>query len=49
MDLDEACDTGIRYLQDAIFHVRKDLLSATYCDQRRGLVNIDFLKARLDL
>ena len=49
MPLDEARDLGLSYKQDAIFHVRKDLLSVTYCDHRRGLVNIDSFKARLDL
>ena len=48
MPLDEACDTGLRYLQDAIFHVRKDLISVTYCDQRRKLVSFGSFKKKLD-
>ena len=48
MNLDEACDTGLRYLQDAIYHVKKDKISVTYCDQRRKLVNFGSFKKKLN-
>ena len=48
MPIDEACEIGLRYRQDAIFHVKNDLLSVTYCDERRELVNIGSFEARLD-
>ena len=40
LPLDRACDLGVRFRQDAIFHVRGDLLSVTYCDERRALVPV---------
>ena len=48
MPIDEACEIGLRYRQDAIFHVKNDLLSVTYCDERRELVNIGSFEVRLD-
>ena len=48
MPIDDACEIGLRYRQDAIFHVKNDLLSVTYCDERRELVNIGSFEARLD-
>ena len=48
MPIDEACDMGLRYLQDAIFYVKNDLLSVTYCDERRELVKIGSFEERLD-
>ena len=48
MPIEDACEIGLRYRQDAIFHVKNDLLSVTYCDERRELVNIGSFEARLD-
>ena len=48
MGFDEACEMGLRYLQDAIFHVKDDLLSVTFCDQRRKLVEIGAFLQRVD-
>lgn len=48
MPIDDACEIGLRYRQDAIFHVKNDLLSVTYCDERRELVNIGSFEERLD-
>ena len=48
MPIEEACEIGLRYRQDAIFHVKNDLLSVTYCDESRELVNIGSFEARLD-
>ena len=47
MPIEEACEIGLRYRQDAIYHVKNDLLSVTYCDERE-LVNIGSFEARLD-
>lgn len=33
---DEACDLGLEFKQDAIYHVAGDDLCVTYCDDRRG-------------
>ena len=48
LPLNEACDLGGRYLQDAIFHVCHDDLSFTYCDSRRGLVPVGGFRERLE-
>lgn len=48
LPLDEACNIGRRYRQDAIYHVRGDLLSVTYCDARRALVAVGLFRDRLD-
>jgi len=48
MPIDDVCEIGLRYRQDAIFHVKNDLLSVTYCDGRRELVNIGSFEERLD-
>ena len=48
MPIEDACEIGLLYRQDAIFHVKNDLLSVTYCDERRELVNIGSFEARLD-
>ena len=48
MLIEEACEIGLRYRQDAIFHVKNDLLSVTYCDERRKLVEIGAFLERVD-
>lgn len=40
MPWDEACDLGLRFKQDAIYSVRGDELTVTFCDHRRGLVPV---------
>lgn len=47
MQLSAACDLGLRYKQDAIYHVKGDLLSVTYCDERRELVPVGEFRSRL--
>lgn len=48
LPLEQACDLGLRYRQDAIYHVKQDLLSVTYCDSRRTLVAVGSFLDRLD-
>ena len=48
MPLDEACDTGLRYLQDAIYRVKNNILSVTYCDKRKNLIQIGSFRSRLN-
>ena len=48
MPLDEACDLGKRYYQDAIYHIRDDVLSVTFCDEHRALVHVGSFRRRLD-
>ena len=47
MSLDEACDLGRLYLQDAIYHINNDQISVTYCVQKRKLVNFGSFKLKL--
>jgi len=47
MPLEEACDLGHQYLQDALYHVCGDQLSVTYCDQKRALVPVGKFRERL--
>ena len=47
MAFDDACDLGLRYRQDAIFHVFGDTLSVSHCDNRRRLVTLGLFRERL--
>ena len=47
MPFDTACDLGLRYKQDAIYCVKGDALSVTYCDARRALVAVGEFRSRL--
>jgi Protein of unknown function (DUF3293) len=47
--LDVARTLGLRFHQDAIYHVEGDLLSVTHCDARSELVHVDCFRSRLDL
>ena len=47
MGLNEACDLGQWFKQDAIYYVQKDKLYVSYCDKRRGLVPIGPFTERL--
>ena len=49
LSLDDACDLGLRFRQDAIFHVRGDLLSVTHCDDRRALIPVGGFRERVDV
>lgn len=44
---DEACDIGLRYRQDALYHVQGDILSVSYCDERRKLVTVGPFRERV--
>lgn len=45
--IEEACDIGLHFRQDAIYHVKNDRLSVTYCDSRRELLHVDSFRSRL--
>lgn len=45
---DVACDLGLKYKQDAIYHVKGDELFVSYCDGRRALVPVGMFRERLD-
>ena len=47
MGWEEACDLGVKYLQDAIYVIRGDALSVTYCDDRRVLFSVGSFLDRL--
>ena len=47
MEWEEACDVGMRFLQDAIYVIRGDALAVTYCDERRALVPVGSFLERL--
>jgi hypothetical protein len=46
---DEACDIGLRFRQDALYHVRGDILSVSFCDHQRSLVPVGPFRERVDL
>jgi hypothetical protein len=37
LPFDIACEIGLRYRQDAIYFVSRDVLSVSYCDARRSM------------
>ena len=47
MDWEEACDVGMRFLQDAIYVINGDALAVTYCDARRELQPVGNFLERL--
>lgn len=47
LSLDDACDLGLRFHQDAIYYAEGDLIFVTYCDQRRQLVPVGGFRERL--
>jgi len=47
MDWGEACDVGLRFLQDAIFVISGDALAVTHCDERRELLSVGSFLERL--
>jgi hypothetical protein len=48
LPLDEGCNIGQRFLQDAIYHVKNDELSVTRCNERVALVRVGSFRSRLD-
>lgn len=47
MSFNAACDLGSEFRQDAIYHVCDDLLSVSFCDERRQLVEVGRFRERL--
>ena len=48
LSLGDAREIGLRFRQDAIYHVREDLLSVTHCDAGAVLVPVGSFRALLD-
>ena len=44
---DAACDLGLRYRQDAIYHASGDMLFVSHCDERRKLVTVGPFRERV--
>lgn len=47
LPFDEACDVGLNFCQDAIYHVSGDVLSVSFCDRQRRLVHVGSFRERL--
>ncbi len=47
MPFDAACDLGLRYKQDAIYHIKGDALYVSFCDVRRKPVTAGEFRSRL--
>lgn len=48
LPLDEACDLGQAFQQDALYYIDDDMLYVTHCDQRRSLRYVGSFRQRLD-
>jgi hypothetical protein len=48
LPLNEGCNIGQRFLQDAIYHVRNDELSVMSCNEQRVLTRVGSFRHRLD-
>jgi hypothetical protein len=48
LPLQEGCNIGRRYLQDAIYHVKNDELSVARCGEQRALVRVGSFRDRFD-
>lgn len=46
---EQGCDTGLAFLQDAIYFVEGDALYVSHCDARRRRVRVGAFRARLDV
>ena len=44
---DDACDLGLRFVQDAIYYVDGDVLSVSFCDDRRYKVTVGSFRERV--
>ena len=49
MSLDGACDLGRLYLQDAIYHIKNDQISVTYCDQKKKTSKFWIIKIKVKI
>lgn len=47
LSFDATCDLGLRFRQDAIYYVRNERLNLSYCDDRRGLIEVGLFRERL--
>jgi hypothetical protein len=48
LPLQEGCNIGQRFLQDAIYHVKNDELSVVRCGEQRALVRVGSFRQLLD-
>jgi hypothetical protein len=48
LDLEAACDLGLKFLQDAIYYVSSGTLFVSHCDHRRNLQPITQFSKRVD-
>jgi len=48
LSFEEGCDLGLRFRQDAIYVVANGTLFLSYCDERRGLVPVGPVMARIE-
>ena len=46
-DWPKACDLGVQFKQDAIYYVSKNILTVSYCDERRKKVYVGKFLERL--
>ena len=44
---DDACDIGLKYLQDAVYLVSGDTLSVSFCDIRRRRIEVGPFRSRV--
>ena len=49
MSFEKACDLGMCYLQDALYHVAGDALSVSFCNARRKRILLGSFRKRLHL
>ena len=47
LSFEAACKTGLQHKQDAIYFVEKDTLSVSFCDDRKGRIEIGPFRARV--
>jgi hypothetical protein len=45
---DEACNIGLRFRQDALYHILDDDLSVSYCDGRRQRIPVGSFRERVE-
>ena len=45
--LDDACDIGLLFKQDAIYYIINDTLFVSYCDHRRKLIKVGKFRNRV--
>ncbi len=47
LPFEDACDLGLKFLQDAIYYVEDDRLFVSYCDKRRQRMPVDVFQNRI--